>query len=139
MIKYTETYTDFFGNERTEDVYFNLTSAELTEMEMGTTGGLSTTLRNIIASKDLPTISEYFKKLLLISYGEISPDGRRFIKNKELSTAFEQTQIFSNIYIRLLDADEAFKFIKGIMPNDLASKIDDMAVKKEVEALSDIT
>ena len=40
MIKKTIKYVDFNGVERTEDHYFNLTKAEITEMQLGVKGGL---------------------------------------------------------------------------------------------------
>ena len=44
MLKKTITYKDYNGTERTEDFYFNLTKAEVMEMEMSTSGGLARTL-----------------------------------------------------------------------------------------------
>ena len=41
MLKKTMTTVDFGGTERTEDYYFNLTRAEIMEMELTTEGGLS--------------------------------------------------------------------------------------------------
>ena len=41
MFAKTVTYTDYNNVERTETFYFNLTKAEVLEMELGTTGGLS--------------------------------------------------------------------------------------------------
>ena len=52
MIKKTVTYTDFDGNERTEDFYFHLTEQELTEWELSVDGGLSGVLTRIINSRD---------------------------------------------------------------------------------------
>lgn len=40
MLKKTMTTVDFGGTERTEDYYFNLTRAEIMEMELTTEGGL---------------------------------------------------------------------------------------------------
>ena len=34
MLKKTITYTDYNGSERTEDFYFNLSKAEIMEMEL---------------------------------------------------------------------------------------------------------
>ena len=67
MLKKTITYTDYNGNERTEDFYFNLTKAEVMEMEMGTTGGLSEMLRKIIAAQDAPAIMSTFKNLMYLN------------------------------------------------------------------------
>ena len=124
MLKKTITYTDYNGNERTEDFYFNLTKAEIMEMELGTTGGLAEMLTRIVAAQDAPAIIKMFKDIVLKAYGEKSPDGKRFIKSEELSTAFSQTEAYSQLFMELAtDADEAAKFINGIVP--AAPKNDD--------------
>lgn len=117
MIKETITYTDYNGVERTEDFYFNLTKAELMEMEMSETGGLSETIQKIINAKDVPAIVGIFKDLVLRAYGEKSPDGRRFIKSDELRKSFEQTEAYSELFMKLAtDADKASEFMNGIVP-----------------------
>ena len=40
MLKKTIQFQDFNGNSRTEDFYFNLTQAEVTELELSVDGGL---------------------------------------------------------------------------------------------------
>lgn len=123
MHKETVTYTDYKGNERTEDFYFNLSKAELMEMELSTTGGLAEMITNIVAAQDGPAIIKIFKDLVLKSYGEKSADGRRFIKNDEMATAFSQTEAYSEIFMRLAtDADAASKFVNEIVPADVEKK-----------------
>lgn len=117
MLKKTITYTDYNGSERTEDFYFNLTKAEIMEMEMSTTGGLTEMINRIVAAQDAPAIINVFKKLVLKAYGEKSPDGKRFIKSDEISTAFSQTEAYSQLFMELAtDADAAAKFVNGIVP-----------------------
>lgn len=117
MLKKTITYTDYNGNERTEDFYFNLSKAEITEMEMGVTGGLVEMINRIVAAQDAPEIIKIFKDLILKSFGVKSPDGKRFIKSKELSTEFSQTEAYSDLYMELAtNAEEAAKFVNGIVP-----------------------
>jgi len=119
MLKKTITYTDYNGNERTEDFYFNLSKAEIMEMEMSTAGGLTEMIQKIVAAQDAPAIIKVFKELILKAYGEKSPDGKRFIKSEELSTAFSQTEAFSQLFMELAtDADAAAKFVNGIVPVD---------------------
>lgn len=119
MLKLNRTYTDFSGNQRTEDFFFNLTKAECLEMELSTEGGMEQMMRRIIAAQDMPTIAATFKKIILSAYGEKSPDGRRFIKSKELSDAFSQTNAYSDLYWELsTDADAAAKFVNGIIPTE---------------------
>lgn len=120
MLKKTITYTDYNGNERTEDFYFNLSKAEVMEMELGTAGGLAEMIRNIISAQDAPAIINVFKEVILKAYGEKSPDGKRFIKSEEIRTAFSQTEAYSNLFMELsTDAEAGAKFVNGIMPSDM--------------------
>lgn len=124
MIKKTVTFTDFNGNERTEDFYFHLTEQELTEWELSVDGGLSGVLTRIINSQDNKKIMDIFKDLLTKSYGEKTPDGRGFIKNKETLDRFTCTQAFSDLYMELATDDKkAAEFINGIMPASLKKEI----------------
>lgn len=123
MIKEAITYTDYNGIERTEDFYFNLTKAEVMELEMSTTGGLAEMIQRIVAAKDQPAIIKVFKDLIIKAYGVKSPDGKRFIKNQEVVDEFTQTEAFSELFMKLAtDADAAAKFVNGIVPADLAKQ-----------------
>lgn len=114
------TYVDYDGNSRTEDFYFNLSKAEVTEMELGTTGGMQKKLEKIVAEQDSKRIIEMFKDIILKAYGEKSPDGKRFIKSRELTDSFAQTEAYSDLFMELaMDADAASTFINGILPNNL--------------------
>lgn len=125
MLKKTITYTDYNDNERTEDFYFNLSKAELTEMELSTAGGLAEMIQRIVSTQDAPKIVKVFKDLVLAAYGEKSADGKRFIKTEELREAFSQTEAYSELFMELAtDADAAAAFVNGIVPKDLdASKV----------------
>ena len=120
MLKKTVTYGDYNGVERTEDFYFNLSKAEVTEMELSVEGGFSKMLEEIVKSKDNVRIMELFKQMVLKAYGEKSADGKRFVKSKELSEAFSQTEAYSEIFMELaLDEKAAAAFVNGIMPSNL--------------------
>lgn len=121
MLKKTITYTDYNNETRTEDFFFNLSKAEIMEMELSIEGGLSETINRIINTKDIPSLIKIFKDLLLRSYGMKSPDGKRFIKNKELTEEFSQTEAYSQLFMELAtDADAAAAFVNGIVPADMA-------------------
>lgn len=120
MLKKTVTYVDYNGVERTEDFYFNLSKAEVAEMEMSVEGGFSKMLEEIVKSNDNARILELFKQMVLKAYGEKSADGKRFVKSKELSEAFSQTEAYSEIFMELaLDEKAAAAFVNGIMPANL--------------------
>lgn len=117
MLKKTITYTDYNGNERKEDFYFNLSKAEVIEMDMSTTGGLVEMINKIVAAQDQPALVKIFKDLILKAYGEKSPDGKHFVKSDEISIAFSQTEAYSNLFMELAtDADAASEFVNGIIP-----------------------
>ena len=117
MLKKTITYTDYNGTERTEDFYFNLTKAEVMEMEMSTSGGLAEMIQRIVAAQDSPAIIKIFKDLVLKAYGEKSLDGKRFVKSDDMREAFSQTEAYSILFMELAtDADAAAKFVNGIIP-----------------------
>jgi hypothetical protein len=120
MIKETITYTDYNGSERTEDFYFNLTKAEIMEMELSTTGGLAEMINRIVKAQDQPAIIKIFKDLILKAYGEKAPDGKRFEKQGgKLAEAFAETEAYSQLFMKLAtDADAAARFVNGIVPTD---------------------
>ena len=124
MIKKTITYMGFDGVERTEDFFFNLTKAEVMKKQMSTQGGLGEKIQRIVASQDQPEIIRIFEELILDAYGVKSDDGKRFIKSKELSTAFSQTEAFSQLFMELAEDDKkAAEFVNGIIPADMSKQI----------------
>lgn len=134
MIAKTVKYKDYNGNEREDQFFFNLTKAEITELELSTKGGLADMIKGIVAAKDTPEIIRIFKKLLLKSYGEKTADGKRFRKTDDngqpLSIAFSETEAYSILFMELATDDEAAaEFVNGVMPAD----IDKETLKKEVE------
>lgn len=119
MLKMTRTYEDYNGVSRTEDFYFNLTEAEVTELEVSVDGGLVEMINRIVASRDGKQIIALFKDVILRAYGEKSPDGKRFIKNQELRDAFAQTNAYSDLFMELAtDAQAASAFVNGIIPKN---------------------
>lgn len=117
MLKKTVTYEDYNGLERTEDFYFNLSTAEVMEMELSTAGGITEAIEKIVHAKDTPAIIKMFKDIVLKAYGEKTPDGRRFIKTEENQLEFSQTEAYSIIFIELAtNAESAAAFVNGIVP-----------------------
>lgn len=136
MLKETITYTNFDGVEVKEDFYFNLTKAEIAQMQLEEKGGLAAKLQSIVDEKDPSKIIVVFKDLILKAYGEKSPDGKYFLKSEEIRRKFEATQAYSDFYMKLIsDPDKAAAFIKAIVPQDLstekpAEKLAEIAAKK---------
>ena len=124
MYKKTITYPDYNGEEIKEDFYFNLTKAEILEMQLEKEGGLAEKIQAIVDSKNVPELIKIFKELILRSYGKKSDDGKRFIKSPELSREFTQTEAYSELFMELAtDSDAASAFINGIIPSNLAKEL----------------
>lgn len=118
------TYTDYNGNERTETACFNLNEAELAELNLTTEGGYQEYLRNIVNAHDVPSIVKEFKKLIQMSYGIKSPDGRRFVKNENATEEFFQTEAYSQFFIELATNEESItEFVMGILPEKYRNQI----------------
>lgn len=127
MIKWPITYTDFEGNEETEEFRFHLSKSELLEMNLSQSGGMDKMLQRIINTKDTQKIVEIFKDIILRSYGELSDDGRRFVKVKDghrLSDDFAQTPAYDELFMELAsDEKKAADFINGIIPKSVADEV----------------
>lgn len=138
MLQKSIKYVDYNGVEREETFLFNLTKAELMEMELGTTGGLTEMIQKIIQAKDQPSIIKIFKELILKAYGEKSADGKRFIKTDEhgnpLSRAFSETEAYSNLFMELSTDDKAAAaFVNGIIPEGLSKELEGVDIQEAMK------
>lgn len=124
MLKKVIEYEDFNGEKRKETFYFNLTKAELAEMELSVDGGLLQRINKIVETQDITEIVKLFKSIILDSYGEKSEDGRSFVKTAEVRENFSYTAAYSELFMELSsDAGAATAFINGIAPADLAGQV----------------
>lgn len=118
MLKKTMTYQNFEDEEVTETFRFHLTEAEIVEWELSEgVGGLIKLMERVVASHDGKEITRIFREVILRSYGELSDDGKRFIKSPELAAAFSQTQAYSDLFMELASNTDAMTaFVNGILP-----------------------
>jgi hypothetical protein len=134
MLKKIITYEDYNGVQRTEPFYFNMTEAEMMELELGTEGTFTGVVQKIIDTQDTPKLMKYFKELIMLAYGEKSADGKRFIKSKELSEAFTQSPAYSELVMEFFnDSNAASDFVNGLAPKGIdQAKLAE--ARKEVES-----
>lgn len=141
MHKKTVTYKDFDNNERTEDLYFNMTKTEMTEFALDLPDGISDTVDKDPKSMDVEKaaskitnmlgkkgVFNFIKDLVLKSYGVRKDDGRRFAKTDEngrpLYIEFAQTMAFETIMEEFRTNDiAASEFINALIPGDIANKM----------------
>lgn len=137
MIKKTITFEDFDGNTRTEDHWFHLTEAELSELELENYGGFNGLIRRMIETTDTPELTKLFKQLVLKSYGVKSADGGAFVKRGgELAKEFVDTAAFNALWTELIaDPDKLNAFFVGILPKKLQANINSPEVKAKIDNL----
>lgn len=136
MLKRDVTYEDFNGDTVTETFYFNMSKTELVELEYEYEGGFGATLEKIVQAQDNKSLISEFKKLILLSYGQKSEDGKRFIKNNELREEFAQTAAFNELFMELAtDETAASTFINSIVPKDMSAVIE-QEIKKSTAQIA---
>lgn len=119
MYSKTIKYEDYNGNTREETFYFNLSKAELIDLEWRTPGGLENYMKNIMARMDGQALADTFKMLIEKSYGVKDPEGRRFIKNEQVLKNFTETEAYVELYVQLATDDKAAaEFVNGIFPKE---------------------
>lgn len=129
MYAWKHKYTDYNGNERDETFYFNLSKAEIVDLEWRTPGGIENYLKTIIETRNGQQLADTFKMLIEKSYGVKDLEGRKFIKTKEVLENFKFTEAYSDLYIELATDDKAAAaFINGIFPKEAVE-----AAKKQKE------
>lgn len=123
MIKKKITYTDYLGEQRTEEFHFNLTKTELSKILMSKKGGFANAATTMMQTKDLPGMYELFETVVLGSYGQITEDGA-FFKSPELSAKFKCTVPYDMICTEISESEEAFlNFLMGVIPSEQANEL----------------
>lgn len=140
MVKKTITYTDYDGTERTEDFYFNLSEAEITEMQLSVEGGMRGYIEKIVAAKSQLELVKLFKDILLRSYGKKSLDGRFFVKNEANTAEFVSSPAYSIIYMELVtNTEAATKFVNALIPASAQNQNPAMAMAATASAAPALT
>lgn len=139
MLKRVINYVDYDGNQVSEEFTFNLNETELAKMELSTSGGVETMINNIIKKRDGKQIMDTIEAMILMSYGEKSPDGKRFVKSREISEEFKQTDAYNKLFMELItDAEKAADFFNSVIPPEIAEEVKKKKDADELPKLSTI-
>lgn len=120
------TYHDVEGNEITEDFYFNLNEAEITEMVVSYPGGLEEYVARAVRDRNVGEVVKAFKDIILRSYGEKSLDGKRLDKSEEMRTKFMNSDAYNVLFVELFSDTEgkkAMDFVRSVIPREKAKGI----------------
>ena len=125
MIRKTVKYTDFDDNEVTETFEFNLTKAELTELNFMEDGSdLATVLAAMSSGEtNVRQVLEILKDILSKAVGKKSDDGKLFEKNDRIRAELFATNAYSELLYELIDSPQkAADFMTGLLPKDIRSE-----------------
>lgn len=137
MFPWKHKYTDFNSNQREETFYFHFGKHEIIELEWKTPGGIESYMKEIIATQNGQKLADMFKWLIDGSYGVKTPDGRSFMKSKEILDNFKYTNAYEDLYITLAtDSTEAAKFINGIFPEAVVKEVHEQKEMAEKAGIS---
>lgn len=118
MLKKTIKYTNFNGEAKERDCYFNLTESECAELEASEDNSLSKKMEIVAKdTEDKEATVRIFKEIILKAYGERSADGETFMKSPEIRNKFECSAAFNALFMELAtDADKMADFVNRVIP-----------------------
>ena len=139
MFSRTFEYKGYDGLPKKETWWFNLSEAELYEMELGANGGVNALMNRMLREEHPEQIVEMFKKIILKSVGERSADGRKFMKKErpgmpwgEVAEDFRETPAYTQLFTELVSSGEKLSaFLRGAIPIEVAEAIDKAEAEKK--------
>lgn len=124
MYRTDVTYENFDGEQVTETCYFNLTKAEMLQLQLQYPEGYQVYLQRLVDDNNRKAMIDEFKHILSMSYGERSADGRKFVKSEEISNAFMASEAYSELFLKLISEEGyAEKFMSAVMPKDIVAQL----------------
>jgi len=135
VIKQTVKYTDFNGQEQSQDFYFHLSRPELVRLEVSMEGGFQAYVQQIAQAEKMKELLEVFDKLLEMSYGKKSDDGQRFEKTPEMLAEFKSSPAYEKLWFDLAtNAELGAAFINGVMPQGLDKDVNQLQLRAQEAA-----
>lgn len=124
MLKKDITYTTFDDEQVTETYYFHLAKNEIVGLEARFDGGLQGLIRRIGLTKDMQMVLQEMERIVLLTVGEKSADGRHFMKTDEIRDRFKSSPAYDELFMELLTTENAAAdFITGALPKELQENV----------------
>lgn len=119
-------YTGYDGKPKKDTYWFNLTEAELYEIDLSSIHGFNAEMMKLLKEERTKEIVDAFKGIILNSVGVISADGRKFLKSEEIREDFYRSKAYSMLFVELVSSGEKVaEFLKGAIPDEIRQKMDD--------------
>ena len=126
MFKIEQHYKDFLGNDQVETLRFNISESEMYDLAKNNPKFNVDYLRTVMEKGNGMEIIDVVRELIVLSYGELSEDGKKFRKSNEIALEFCQSAAYDALFDRLVSSnDEKFilEFLTGVFPDKFADTI----------------
>lgn len=135
MVCYTVECEDVFtGEEKKVDLYFHLTEAELTLLDLSANNKYSLFKEGDVRSNEENV--KLFQKLIASAYGKRTESGQ-FIKNDEIRDSFLCSPEYSEFLTKIISGEiKVDDFIIGCLPKKVSKRltiVDGKPVIKDME------
>lgn len=119
------SYKDYDGETCVETFLFHLNEVELVDLEVGSgPKGMLDYLQRIQKAKDKAGAIDFIKKLIRMSYGIKSDDGKKFMKSDRIWEEFSASAAYPALFMTLMSSEiEMEAFVNGIVPADVRAQI----------------
>ena len=130
MLRKKIKYEDLNGVNREEVFDFNLTEAELIRLQNEVPGGFDSMLEGIAKAENAPAVYRELERIIGVSYGLATDDGRNIDKNPKHFELFQTSPAYAALIMDLFDTEGALEnFLDSIMPPKWMAEVE--RLKKE--------
>lgn len=119
-------YTGYDGQPKKDTYWFNLTEAELYEIDLSSIRGFTGEMTKLLKEERTKEIVDAFKSIILGAVGSVSADGRKFIKNEEIKEDFYRSKAYSQLFVELVSSGEKLaEFLRAAIPEEIRQKMEE--------------
>ena len=139
MFKTEIKYKDFLGNDVSKTLRFNITEDELLDLVREDSRFETGYLAFVMQENDYAKMMDVIRKLIVLSYGEMSDDGEYFRKSDEKAIDFMQSAAYAAFRDELISDKDGQKFVDfllGVFPAKFSKVIKEKIDAGETPALT---
>ena len=118
-------YTGYDGKPKKDTYWFNLSEAELYEIDLSSIRGFTGEMNKLLKEERTKEIVDAFKNIILGAVGVVSADGRKFLKSEEIREDFYRSKAYSQLFVELVSSGEKVaEFLRGAIPEEIRQRMD---------------
>lgn len=118
-------YTGYDGKPKKDTYWFNLSEAELYEIDLSSIRGFTGEMNKLLKEERTKEIVDAFKNIILGAVGVVSADGRKFLKSEEIKEDFYRSKAYSQLFVELVSSGEKVaEFLRGAIPEEIRKQME---------------